>query len=51
MLFGLSSVCGIGFLVEFPPVVCLSPGRRDTPERFEESDVVEPMHPLQGGQY
>ena len=38
-------------MVELPPVVCLSLGRRDIPDGFEESDVVEPVHPLQGGQF
>ena len=38
-------------LGELPPVVCLSLGRRDVPDGFEQSDVVEPVNPLQGGQF
>ncbi len=48
---GLSWVRGLGLLGEFPPIVCLSLGRRDIPDGFEESNVVEPVHPLQGGQF
>ena len=48
---GLSWVGGLGLLGEFPPIVFLSLGRRDIPDGFEESNVVEPVHPLQGGQF
>ena len=46
---GLSWVGGLGLLGEFPPIVFLSLGRRDIPDGFEESNVVEPDHPFQGG--
>lgn len=36
---------------ELPPVVCLSFSRRDVPDGLKQSDVVEPAHPLQGGQF
>lgn len=48
---GISWVGGLGLLGEFPPIVCLSLGRWDIPDGFEESNVVEPVHPLQGGQF
>ena len=46
-LVGLSGHLCQGVAVgKLPPVVCLSFCRRDTPDRREQSDVVEPVHPL-----
>src|SRR5690606_16736754 len=50
-LFGLSSGSKLFFLGELLPVVCLGFGRRDIPDRSQEAVMVEPVHPLQRGQF
>ena len=42
---------GGGPIGKLPAVVCLSFCRRDTPDGLQQSVVVEPCHPFQGGQF
>ena len=41
----------LGLTGELPIVVCLSLGRWNIPNRLQQSDVVESVHPFKGGQF
>ena len=48
---GLSQDHGNGLRSVLPPVVCLSFGWWDIPDGLQQSEMVEPVHPFQGGQF